>query len=612
MPPALKQGETVATPLGGRDWQCSTVQGQVGLLHKGIVGCFGHVGFNPAELSFDLCKIRQALFMPTSRLPADCMFVRDPWLSTCGGSPGLAWHVQRPVWRSRARVLDASVASVARWAWNLYEDVLDACTSLEAGEHGCQQLRGTAVVRSVREHRHAVFLDVNDVDDVARVEHTGARDTLQVVVPLNSTTAASTELLRPGILLSLSGCPGRTRKGQTSLFADGFAVKGVTPAASPSLLATLLSCALAGVVRRKDVSRWLHVTEGELDAVLDADVTNEAGRRSFCSRRARFLRLGREHRARRRQRSLTAEEHRALEAFQGWGELLRNCTAPLPEDCAAPVLASLGHVDPVANLGGARPHLEVFSKNKKRPQVQAMTRLVSELRQLAHDANSVTDEGSVDVVDVGGGRGDLAMAVAALLGARVSVVESFAPSAYQGQHRARELNLAVDFRISSAVSLSSQLEEQERSPIVMALHACGGLTDVALEACAKLRLPFCICPCCYASQPQLRSRPLAPQEQVLQGLAESNDLPRDVSQMAAFGINGLRLRHLDPLREGSKSSDHPDFLALTPQLPPSWIVRVYTFPREWSSRNLVLWGHPREMGSNKGGAGVNFCRPSPT
>ena len=253
---------------------------------------------------------------------------------------------------------------------------------------------------------------------------------------------------------------------------------------------------------------------------------------------------------------------------------------PVPTD-----VPSLGLADPVSNLGIQRPHLKDYSASKKRPQVRAMTKLVSELCQIPAQP--------CDVVDVGGGRGDLAMAVAALVpGTNVSVVESFAPSVHHGRERASELDLAVDFQISSAASLTAVLEEQNRRPVVMALHACGGLTDVALEACAKLRLPFCICPCCYASQPMLRQRELAPREQLLQRLAESNSLQSESSQLAACAINALRLRHLDAVPKHSE---------LTAQLPPSWTVRVYTFPQEWSSRNVILWGHPHEFGQRQKG-----------
>ncbi|CAE7557791.1 unnamed protein product [Symbiodinium sp. CCMP2592] len=473
---------------------------------------------------------------------------------------------------------------VVRWAWEFYSAVSDACASLVAGEHGHQQLRGLAEVRSVRQHRRTAFLDVGNAatrNEGSPVSTSEDQELLQVVVPLEA-DVGNKQLLRPGILLSFRGVAGRTRRGQASLFAKSFTAEGLT-AASPALLASLLSFALVGAVRRKDLCRWLQMSEVELENVL---LWDEPRRQRFCSRRARFLRFGRDHRARNRRRSMTAKEHHALEELRGWAEMLRRHAKPLPQDVSDVAHAALGPADPLANLGGAHPHLERFSKRKKRPQVSVMTRLVSELGQLRSDVEIV------DIVDVGGGRGDLAMAVAAAVPrAKVSVIESFAPSAQQGQHRADELKLDVDFHVSNAESLASALQAQERRPIVMALHACGGLTDVALEACATLRLPFCICPCCYASQPQLRSRALAPQEEILQRLAESNGLPRDVSQLAAFGINGMRLRHLDPI---------PVPISTTPELPPSWSVRAYTFPNEWSSRNMILWGYPQEWKQSTG------------
>ena len=482
-----------------------------------------------------------------------------------------AWPCLPPSFKQSAKrgiLSDKRSVSVALWAWELYTSVSHACAELPAGDRGRQRLRGKGLVRSVRQHRNVVFLDVGDPVSKAEAKK------LQVVVSLETAGVAPTELLKPGILLSICGSPGRTRRGQESLFADWLSVEGIATA-SPSLLAALLSCALTGVVRRRDLSRWLQVTEGELEEVLNRD---EDGRRGFCSRRARYLQTGREQRARQRPRSVTAEEHQVVKTYGSWAEVLRRNTVPLPSDTSL-----LGPADPVENLGGIHAHLKDYASRKKRPQVRAMTKLVAELRELRKQP--------CEVVDVGGGRGDLALAVAALVpGTRVSVVEQFAPSAHQGRNRARDLNLDVDFCISSAKSLSTVLEAQKRRPIVMALHACGGLTDVALEVCAKLRLPFCICPCCYASLPHLRARELAPQEQVLQRLAESNGLLHETSQSAVFAINAIRLHHLDPVQSNWKS---------TPSLPASWIVRAYTFPRQFSCRNLILWGHPREYGQQQ-------------
>ena len=98
--------------------------------------------------------------------------------------------------------------------------MVDACSNLAAGERGLQHLQGTALVKSVRQHRRAAFLDVSGA------ANSTFADILQVVVPLER-DEAHTELLKPGILLSLRGAPGRTRRGQASLFADDFSIAGV-------------------------------------------------------------------------------------------------------------------------------------------------------------------------------------------------------------------------------------------------------------------------------------------------------------------------------------------------------------------------------------------------
>ncbi len=48
---------------------------------------------------------------------------------------------------------------------------------------------------------------------------------------------------------------------------------------------------------------------------------------------------------------------------------------------------------------------------------------------------------------------------------------------------------------------SLNFEANYKIEFLVALHACGGLTDLALQYAVKQQCPFLICPCCYVKTP---------------------------------------------------------------------------------------------------------------
>jgi SAM-dependent methyltransferase len=110
----------------------------------------------------------------------------------------------------------------------------------------------------------------------------------------------------------------------------------------------------------------------------------------------------------------------------------------------------------------------------------------------------------LQVVDVGGGKGHLANFLAHHFGPEVVQVQvvDISPSAVQnGLMRARRHQLAnIQYNVGDATI--AQFEQGV--DVVVALHACGALSDVALGHAVTSGASFAICPCCFRSNPQLR------------------------------------------------------------------------------------------------------------
>lgn len=479
--------------------------------------------------------------------------------------------------------------------WDVLAEAAESCAGLEPGDRRLETtLSGVGVIAARRKFGRVLFLDMCPADGEKSDASESSRSigTLQVVV---SRDMANQARLRVGTVCRFVGSPGKSRTGRSSVFVTSAEIVGLASGASPAFLAALLLDVEHGGLSLSSLSKWLSTEEAALRSVLAAPPSEQ---RAFCSRRARWLSSGRERRTRARPARLAADEWRTLERYKMWSDLLQAHTT----DAGSFAFSDLGPVDPLANLSSRFAALAGYAVSKKRPQVQLMAKLIGDLLD-----SGAADGRCHEVVDVGGGRGDLALAVAWLFPHVLATVwETHAPSLEHGRARAAALGLHnVRFRCCGDVSsLASELGAG-RSPLVVALHACGGLTDAALDICSKLRLPFCICPCCYASLPSLRPAPLAPEEDFakLARIAEGNGLPEELSAEAARAINALRLHRLR-LRDGR---NHPGRAALLtpelpelPELPASWDIRVWTFPKQWSSRNCILSAYPLTTAAKAG------------
>ena len=153
-------------------------------------------------------------------------------------------------------------------------------------------------------------------------------------------------------------------------------------------------------------------------------------------------------------------------------------------------------------------------------------------------------------LDVGGGRGDLAVALAlAFEDSRVIAVDCNRSSIDAGKLYARQCE--VDDRIEFIeMNFSRYVEEckAEKHEIdcIVALHACGDLSDMALSLARSINCDFIICPCCYTKRylapfiPYWHQYCTEGEVDSLTRLVELDD-HRDISRRAMVVINSMRL-----------------------------------------------------------------------
>ena len=92
-------------------------------------------------------------------------------------------------------------------------------------------------------------------------------------------------------------------------------------------------------------------------------------------------------------------------------------------------------------------------------------------------------------------------------------------------------------------------ERERRAPFLrtvrhVSLHACGGLSDYILKNCGDMSISFCICTCCYMSNPFLRTVTLCDSVEdyrVLAKTAETDDFPDEIQDLATRIINNCRI-----------------------------------------------------------------------
>jgi len=240
----------------------------------------------------------------------------------------------------------------------------------------------------------------------------------------------------------------------------------------------------------------------------------------------------------------------------------------------------------------------------KRPQLRWM------IEQIAGAVASHPDRGRrrLRVVDVGGGRGLLSNLLAESFGeddVEVLVVDISRSATRNGAMRARRRgigNVRYEAGDASALDVSGDAGGAASADVVVALHACGVLSDVALGHACSAGAAFVVCPCCFRSNPHLRvplpgggersapaagARGMTPEEWLgvdpgaygdLTGLAEVQG-DSGLQREAMHAVCALRAEAVE--REWRGRVHHPGARVET---------SIRTFPVGLSTRNLCLVG----------------------
>eukprot|EP00949_MAST-11_sp_MAST-11-sp1_P001261 g1261.t1 len=147
------------------------------------------------------------------------------------------------------------------------------------------------------------------------------------------------------------------------------------------------------------------------------------------------------------------------------------------------------------------PRIKKYVELKKRPQVEKMLQL---FLRAVHRKSETHDK--VHVVDFGGGRGDLAVALASSLPSKVIVhiIDRNEDALAAAKRRCNDLGLKnVHTHIFEVPAGTVTTSIPCNADIVVGLHSCGGLADAAMAFAMENSADFIICTCCFRSNQHL-------------------------------------------------------------------------------------------------------------
>jgi SAM-dependent methyltransferase len=220
------------------------------------------------------------------------------------------------------------------------------------------------------------------------------------------------------------------------------------------------------------------------------------------------------------------------------------------------------------------------------------------VRQISEVLRSHPDYGKrkLNVVDIGGGKGLLSNLLAETFGediVDVQVIDISTRATNNGMMRARRRGLEnIRFDAMDA----TKVDIQTKKDLIVALHACGALSDVALGHALCQGAGFVICPCCFNSNPHLRvSVPvkggdvelvsaddfLRVDPESYTSLKQLAELQGDIklASKAMHTIIALRAAAVDRLWSSSKRGSQEKIY-----------TSIKTFPIGFSTRNFCLVG----------------------
>jgi len=227
----------------------------------------------------------------------------------------------------------------------------------------------------------------------------------------------------------------------------------------------------------------------------------------------------------------------------------------------------------------------------KKPQLEFM------IDQIERVLRSHPEYGlrKLKVIDIGGGKGLLSNALAEKVGSEiveVQVVDISTSATNNGMMRAKRLGLQnVQYTALDATTL-----DVTGVDVVVALHACGVLSDVALGHATCQGAGFVVCPCCFRSNPHLRvsmpsdmsgqTKLVTPEEWLNVDPTQYDALKQLAELQGDIKLAGEGMHSVCGLRAMAVES-----LWHNPEIPKSNIdISIKTFPIGFSTRNICLVG----------------------
>ena len=518
----------------------------------------------------------------------------------------------------------------------------------------------SGIIKHVRKHSSKLifltFLPNNNTDNN---NNTNSSSSLQLAIQprenqnIQELYRKYAKLIKPNVSMIASGIFGYTKTKTKTLFVHSFQPLKFKPGVSPSVLWDLLLLVEQQIISKATANTYIDNNNDNEELLLE-DVLSmkKHDKKRWCSKKAREISTGRKRRGRVKA---PVENKEILQKYMNndklkFKEIILNQSF-LDDTC------TLGDVDPTKNLkhflsslstttgitttnnnnnnsynnyynkkkkkndhddihNGTNINNDVknqqtammidrridYAKRKKRPQVQTLIKILKE--------NMILKENQV-IIDVGGGRGDLGLALAiSFPKQQVIILEPNESSLKAGEQRAIELKIEnIQFKCetlndlailnngtsSSIATENNNDSSSSSSPIIVGLHCCGGLSDAILDLCGRKKLSFCLVTCCFNSYPNLRPRNICKstnEYNILAKMAETNDFQDvEIQYNATRIINNLRiLKYII----GDEDGDNVNVVkkkhkkAATSS---SWsLINMYRFPREWSKRNYVLCG----------------------
>lgn len=213
----------------------------------------------------------------------------------------------------------------------------------------------------------------------------------------------------------------------------------------------------------------------------------------------------------------------------------------------------------------------------------------------------------LNILDVGGGKGYLTNHISTVFGksVKVHVIDIDGRSIRNGMKDAERNGIGnVKYGVGDA-SDSNNIEnllnsKEEQFDIIVALHACGALTDVALGHAVTNAAGFVITPCCFRSNDFLNIslkksdnddiqiyRPhewLNMEEEKLFSLTSAAELQGDVKN-SGDAIHTLSSLRAEAVRRHLHGTLHDSTLDIS----------LKTFPISFSTRNYCIVGTMRKI-----------------